>query len=250
MLNSDEGSSDEESDQEFVIVTRITEDAWPDESLSAADMEMEGDGEELVGLGPPTEPQEAPSGENSREMTDKVDQQDLPGEDSPEGAILDNQGEISSDIGSFHGFRSEEMSTPTLHQSTINPGSESSTLEGDGEVPEKEYSHELSEAENTSCQSTEQEPETLEGSLGELAREPSEDQIRELEFSMDHFGPAIASHESEVSKSELVFPPTRSENLLQPQTSTAIRDMPDVQEKLGERRTRRNRGVPRTKLDL
>ena len=79
--------------------------------------------------------------------------------------------------------------------------------------------------------------------------EPVREQFGELEFSMEHFGKAPPL-EPEVENSELIFPHTLSEGSGQPQTSTAIRDMPDVQEKLGERRTRRNRGVPRTKLDL
>ena len=78
----------------------------------------------------------------------------------------------------------------------------------------------------------------------------AEEEIGDLEFSFDHFGPGRAVVEPDASDSilEQVNPVSRALNI--PVTSTANREGPSGDDRIGLRRSRRNRGIPRERLDL
>ena len=76
------------------------------------------------------------------------------------------------------------------------------------------------------------------------------DQMEELEFTFDHFGTAVASQEPELNESMLPDGVLHIQESNFPSTSTANREDPVIVDKTTQRRSRRNRGVPREKLNL
>ena len=73
---------------------------------------------------------------------------------------------------------------------------------------------------------------------------------RQKDFTLDHFGPGREVEEPDASDSivDQVNPVGRSLGV--PATSTANREGPSGDDRLGLRRFRRNRGIPRERLDL
>ena len=71
-----------------------------------------------------------------------------------------------------------------------------------------------------------------------------------LDFTLDHFGPGRDVEEPDASDSivEQVNPVGRSLGV--PATSTANREGPSGDDRFSLRRFRRNRGIPRERLDL
>ena len=174
-------------------------------------------------------------------------------------------GEASTPENSFWGFNSADISPETGEEQRLEEekvGLENP--EGGLDSPESSVSKGVpsgARSEEKSDMVSSQEPQDMEamestsvaedeGNSSRGNRQEAQEEVGDLEFSFDHFGPGRAVVEPDASESilEQVNPVSRALNI--PVTSTANREGPSGDDRISLRRSRRNRGIPRERLDL